>query len=89
MVTKQIGMRLDLEQAYDKVNWDFLIFILKSLGFDNNLLKLTQTCITCPLLRILIKVKQTKAFSKQRVETRRPPLPIFVFIYYGIFFPTF
>lgn len=41
-----LGIKLDLEKTYDKLNGDFLIFILKSPGFPNYWLSLAKACIT-------------------------------------------
>lgn len=61
-----LGMKLDLEKTYDNVNWNLLCFILKSQGFQNSWLQLTQNCITSSSLSLLINRKRTQAFQPDR-----------------------
>jgi len=31
----QVSCKMDLEKAYDHVNWDFLLYMLKPCGFGD------------------------------------------------------
>jgi hypothetical protein len=38
--------KLDIEKAYDYVNWDFLSYLLRRSGFDSKWKKWISTCIS-------------------------------------------
>lgn len=44
---------IDLEKAYDKVDWGFLIQTLKMFNFTTNFIQLIQTCISTTTLAVM------------------------------------
>lgn len=46
--------KLDIEKAYDHVNWNFLILILKDMGFGTKWLKWISFCIRTVKFYVLI-----------------------------------
>ncbi|CAN1253995.1 Transposon TX1 uncharacterized 149 kDa protein [Linum perenne] len=41
-----MALKLDMEKAYDRVEWDFLFQALSQLGFHPHFVKLIQECVT-------------------------------------------
>lgn len=49
-----MGVKLDLEKAYDYLNWDYILYVLLRFGFDNCWVELIMECITSPSFYVLI-----------------------------------
>ena len=43
---KEILYKLDIEKAYDKLNWKFLLMVLKEMGFGSKWIGWIQWCIS-------------------------------------------
>lgn len=52
-----IAIKIDLEKAYDRLQWDFFIDTLKVIGFPKKLINLIWHCISSPKMRLLWKEK--------------------------------
>ena len=46
--------KLDIEKAYDHVNWKFLMVVLKKMGFGEKWMKWIEWCIFTVKFSILI-----------------------------------
>lgn len=42
---KKCVIKVDLLKAYDMVNWDFLMMVLKVIGFNPNIIKWIKECV--------------------------------------------
>lgn len=40
-----MAIKLDMEKAYDRVDWDFILQSLKELGFDEKWITWIEQCI--------------------------------------------
>ena len=47
-------LKLDMEKAFDKVEWPFILAIFKHFGFSNKWINLINQCISTPTFSILI-----------------------------------
>lgn len=56
-VDSRLMCKLDIEKAYDHVNWDFLVNILKQMGIRGKWLKWIGFCIKTVSFSILINVE--------------------------------
>lgn len=65
-----MAVKIDLEKAYDRVEWDFLEVVLQSTGFDDHFVTLIMQCTSTDSLSILwngeklIVSNLREAFSK-------------------------
>lgn len=50
--------KLDVEKAFDKLNWSYLLAILKKMGFGNRWLKWVKFCITIVKYSVLVNRDQ-------------------------------
>ena len=71
--------KLDIEKGYDHVNWKFLMAVLRKMGFGEKWIKWIDWCISIVKFSVLINGSPSVFFPKFKgIETRRPPLPLFV-----------
>jgi hypothetical protein len=48
-----MALKLDMEKAFDSMEWDFILKILSLLGFHSTWIKWIQQCITTTSFSIL------------------------------------
>ena len=73
--------KLDVEKAYDHVNWDFLIYMLDRCGFPEKWNRWVFFCISTVKLSILINGISCGFFESSRGIRQGDPLsPLLFFI---------
>lgn len=75
--------KLDLKKAYDRVDWDFLLYMLRRMGFGVKWRRLIQECISSAKFSILINGAPHGFFSAKRGFCRGDPLSLFLFTIVG------
>ena len=55
--------KLDIEKAYDHVNWKFLMAVLRKMGFGEKWIKWIDRCISIVKFFVLINGSETSRFS--------------------------
>jgi hypothetical protein len=75
-----ILLKLDLKQAFDCVNWNFLHLILIQCGFGVATTNWILGCLTTASLAVLINGKVTKTFHNERGLRQGCPLSPLLFI---------
>ena len=73
-------MQLDIEKAYDHVNWGFLKMILKQMGFGDKWLKWIDYCIKTVRFSILVNGEPVGFFPSERGLRQGDSLSPFLFI---------
>lgn len=53
-VIKCCGLKLDMSKAFDRIEWDYIIEIIRACGFCENWCKLIKSCISTTSFSILI-----------------------------------
>lgn len=73
---KEVVCKSDLEKAYDHVNWECLLNILKVMNFGERWIKWIKTCISTVKFSVLVNGNPVGVFSSQRGLRQGIPSPL-------------
>jgi hypothetical protein len=73
-------LNMDMEKAFDKMEWCFLLAIMRKLGFDDTWINWIESSITSSSFSILINGSPFVLFSPTKGLRQRDPLSPFLFI---------
>ena len=61
-----LGIKLDFQKAYDKMEWNFLLVVLRAFGFSNSFIKLIHQCLSMVEFTLLLNGGLGPSFSPSR-----------------------
>lgn len=72
--------KVDMEKAYDHVNWGYVDWVLNQMGYGKKWRNLMKFCITTPSFSILVNDSPKGFFKGSRGLYQGDPLSPFMFI---------
>ena len=73
-------MKLDIQKAYDMVNWRFLCKTLEAFGFSHQWINLIFKCISTTKISVLVNGSPEGFFKISRGIKQGDPLSPFLYI---------
>jgi hypothetical protein len=77
---KALVLKLDIQKAFDNVDWEFLRLILFSVGFGEQFSQWILSCVTNANIGVLINGEPSSFFKSERGLRQGCPLSPFLFI---------
>lgn len=66
-------MKIDMNKAYDRVEWDFLNKVMKKMGFNSKWVTWIMQCVNTVIYNIMVSGKVVREVTPSRgLKTRRP-----------------
>jgi hypothetical protein len=74
-----MALKLDMEKAFDSMEWSFLFQILRSLGFHSRWIRMIEQCIATVSFSILLDGSPFGRFFPHRDLRQGDPISPFLF----------
>ncbi|XP_062014482.1 uncharacterized protein LOC133731021 [Rosa rugosa] len=77
----ELGIKLDMNKAYDRLEWDFLEAVLYKLGCSPQWINLVMNCVRSVNISVLVNGKSSQRFCPTRGIRQGDPLSPFHFLF--------
>lgn len=79
-ISPRCTIKVDIQKAYDTVDWSFLEEVLRGLGYPNRFIDWLVACYTTPSFSLLLNGSLEDYFPSQRRLCQGDPLSPFLFV---------
>lgn len=73
-------VKIDLERAYDRLEWSFVKMVLEHYGLPQNIIKLVMSCISTITTALLFNGSKLEAFQPSRGIRQGDPISPYIFL---------
>ena len=77
---KGLICKLDIEKAYDSINWNFLMKVLVKMGFGSRWMDWIWWCISTAKFSVIINGMPADLFSNSKGLRQGDPLSLYLFV---------
>ena len=75
-----LALKLDINKAYDRVEWQFLQSIMEKMGFLASWIERLMSCVTTPSFSILVNGKSYSMIHPSRGIHQGDPISPYLFL---------
>ncbi|XP_065622950.1 uncharacterized protein LOC136064750 [Quercus suber] len=75
-----MAVKVDLEKAYDRLEWSFIHKVLQAFHFPSSIIKVIMSCVSSSTISVLVNGNALEAFSPSRGIRQDDPLLPYLFI---------
>ena len=73
-------IKIDLEKAYDRLEWSFVKIVLDHFGFPQEIINLIMSCISTSTIALLFNGSKLEAFQPSRGIRQGDPISPYLFL---------
>lgn len=76
----KVAVKIDLEKAYDRLKWEFVVDTLQDIGFEGSFVELVHACMSSCSMEVLFNGERTEKFHPSRGIRQGDPISPYLFV---------